>query len=70
VSREVQHVTGAYRKLENPQLVIDGRDIFKFKTDELNNIKVPTTTKSPGVYNLQGLTVEMLSLLFLLLSFS
>jgi hypothetical protein len=40
VSREVQHVTGAYRKLENPQLVIDGRDIFKFKTDELNNIKV------------------------------
>jgi hypothetical protein len=26
-------------KLENPQLLIEG-DFFKFKTDELNNIKV------------------------------
>ena len=27
-------------KLENPQLIINGRGIFNFKTDELNNIKV------------------------------
>ena len=45
VAREVQHVTGAYSteniisKLENPQLVNE-RGIFKFKTEELNNIKV------------------------------
>ena len=27
-------------KLENPQLIINGRGIFKFNTEELNNIKV------------------------------